>query len=195
MSDLNIENIKNKKISLGFPENTDNLAYVETLSSLNWLSVDLAVLTDKTYIISFEENGLLFMGISKLFHFTGNDKFIPLSEFGAIEFKKQKLFKGRIMMNGMKMSISDFESKGKNADYILYTMLLQASWIKQDLQNVQTVASKYPSLFEKNQKSAIDLKSSELDTGEELRKLKTLLDDGIITQEDFDAKKKQLLGL
>lgn len=29
----------------------------------------------------------------------------------------------------------------------------------------------------------------------ELRKYKQLLDDGIITQEDFDAKKKQLLGL
>jgi hypothetical protein len=30
---------------------------------------------------------------------------------------------------------------------------------------------------------------------EDLRKLKALLDDGIITQEEFDAKKKQLLGL
>jgi len=30
---------------------------------------------------------------------------------------------------------------------------------------------------------------------DELRKYKELLDDGIITQEDFDAKKKQLLGL
>ena len=30
---------------------------------------------------------------------------------------------------------------------------------------------------------------------EELKKLKELLDAGVITQEDFDAKKKQLLGL
>lgn len=29
----------------------------------------------------------------------------------------------------------------------------------------------------------------------ELRELKTLLDDKIITQEEFEAKKKQLLGL
>jgi len=33
------------------------------------------------------------------------------------------------------------------------------------------------------------------DTADELRKLKSLLDDGIITQEDFDKKKNQLLGL
>ena len=30
---------------------------------------------------------------------------------------------------------------------------------------------------------------------DELKKLKELLDMGIITQEEFDAKKKQLLGL
>ena len=30
---------------------------------------------------------------------------------------------------------------------------------------------------------------------EEIRKYKSLLDDGIITQEEFDAKKKQLLGI
>ena len=30
---------------------------------------------------------------------------------------------------------------------------------------------------------------------DELKKYKTLLDDGVITQEEFDAKKKQLLGL
>ena len=33
------------------------------------------------------------------------------------------------------------------------------------------------------------------DTIEEIRKYKQLLDEGIITQEEFDAKKKQLLGL
>ena len=33
------------------------------------------------------------------------------------------------------------------------------------------------------------------DTAEELKKFKSLLDGGIITQEEFDAKKKELLGL
>ena len=36
--------------------------------------------------------------------------------------------------------------------------------------------------------------SGEVDVAAELRKYKALLDDGIITQEEFDAKKKQLLG-
>lgn len=36
---------------------------------------------------------------------------------------------------------------------------------------------------------------SQLSPVDELRKCKELLDDGIITQEEFDAKKRQLLGL
>ena len=37
--------------------------------------------------------------------------------------------------------------------------------------------------------------STSTDPAEELRKYKKLLDDGIITQEDFDQKKRMLLGL
>ena len=40
-----------------------------------------------------------------------------------------------------------------------------------------------------------EVKAPVTDTAEELKKLKELLDAGILTQEEFDAKKKQLLGL
>ena len=38
-------------------------------------------------------------------------------------------------------------------------------------------------------------KSKEVDVENELEKYKGLLDKGLITQEDYDAKKKELLGL
>ena len=37
--------------------------------------------------------------------------------------------------------------------------------------------------------------SEKEDLAESLTKLKNLLDNGVITQEEFDAKKKQILGL
>lgn len=44
--------------------------------------------------------------------------------------------------------------------------------------------------------SALDTKETpQSDVTDQLRKLKGLLDDGILTQDEFDAKKKQLLGL
>ena len=44
-------------------------------------------------------------------------------------------------------------------------------------------------------KSAIALSPDSLSSADEIRKFKELADDGIITQEEFEAKKKQLLGL
>ena len=55
----------------------------------------------------------------------------------------------------------------------------------------RTTASKQ----EASSKMAEPITGKVPDPTEELRKYKSLLDDGIITQEDFDAKKKQLLGI
>lgn len=38
-------------------------------------------------------------------------------------------------------------------------------------------------------------RSATVSTADEIRKLKALLDEGILTQAEFDAKKKQLLGI
>ena len=44
-------------------------------------------------------------------------------------------------------------------------------------------------------KKASAPKSEEVDVKAELKKFKEMLDDGLIEQEDYDAKKKELLGL
>ena len=44
-------------------------------------------------------------------------------------------------------------------------------------------------------KAVVEETQVENSTAEQLKKYKELLDMGIITQEEFDAKKKQLLGL
>ena len=55
------------------------------------------------------------------------------------------------------------------------------------------------SKFGKTEKSETKTKESDvkpvLSNVDEIRKYKNLLDEDIITQEDFDVKKKQLLGL
>ncbi len=44
-------------------------------------------------------------------------------------------------------------------------------------------------------KGSVSASAPQIDTAEQLKKFKDLLDNGIITQEEFDVKKKQLLGL
>ncbi|HIX15968.1 MAG TPA: SHOCT domain-containing protein [Candidatus Hungatella pullicola] len=48
-------------------------------------------------------------------------------------------------------------------------------------------------LIQKEQKQ--ECRSEKTSEADEILKFKKLLDDGIITQEEFEAKKKQILGL
>ena len=62
--------------------------------------------------------------------------------------------------------------------------------------NSKSMDKENTSVPEKAASSEGNTQSEEvLSTADELRMFKELLDDGIITQEEFDAKKKQLLGL
>ena len=56
-------------------------------------------------------------------------------------------------------------------------------------------ANKIPKMFLGKQAQQNNSATQPLDTADQLKKFKELLDNGIITQEEFDAKKKQLLGL
>ena len=48
---------------------------------------------------------------------------------------------------------------------------------------------------EKSSSDKVNDKNSDLDIKSELKKFKDMLDEGLITQDDFDTKKKELLGL
>ena len=48
---------------------------------------------------------------------------------------------------------------------------------------------------ETTNQASVNSASATIDHAEELKKYKDLLDSGVITQEEFDAKKKQILGL
>ncbi|MBJ7656283.1 SHOCT domain-containing protein [Weissella confusa] len=193
-SALKLEDIAAKKVSLGYSGDTSRLAYVETSNKLEYLIGGWNALLNKIYVISFEEDGLLFMGINMVNQFTDNDKFIPLSDLGVISYKKSKFINGRLMFNGEKLVINSAD--GKSTEHIMYTFLAIAKWVKNDLPNVHAAINNYPTLKErmdaKNTKP--EIKSSSNSNLADLRELKSLLDDGIITQDDFDRKKAELLG-
>lgn len=192
-SALKLEDIAAKKVSLGYSGDTSRLAYVETSNKLEYLIGGWNALLNKIYVISFEEDGLLFMGINMVNQFTDNDKFIPLSDLGVISYKRSKFINGRLMFNGEKLVINSAD--GKSTEHIMYTFLAIAKWVKNDLPNVHAAINNYPTLKErmdaKNTKP--EIKSSSNSNLADLRELKSLLDDGIITQEDFDKKKADIL--
>jgi len=76
--------------------------------------------------------------------------------------------------------------------------------IKQRVESVKSIVSKRIAEIEQvskkmiiaqEQEKATQNKTSSINSFDEIRKFKQLLDEGIITQEEFDVKKKELLGL
>ena len=67
------------------------------------------------------------------------------------------------------------------------------------VKNVEEIYKTISSLLieRQSEKRTANIQTTELktDSADELKKFKDLLDNGVITQEEFDAKKKQLLGL
>ncbi|MET4562746.1 putative Zn-dependent peptidase [Lysinibacillus parviboronicapiens] len=63
--------------------------------------------------------------------------------------------------------------------------------IKSGIENLKTMSKKSNSLLSETAKQEKDM----YDIGEEIRELKELLEDDLITEEEFNAKKKQLLGI
>lgn len=60
--------------------------------------------------------------------------------------------------------------------------------IKSGIENLKVMSNTASAPAVKHEKDMYDI-------GNEIRELKDLLDVGILTQEEFDAKKKQLLGI
>lgn len=99
-----------------------------------------------------------------------------------------------------------FVARGMSLDYQLSMgsasakkMNQKNSLVKAAIDEAESLNKKLSQIVENNEKvienKVADASSKHIDNYDELIKLKELLDDGIITQEEFDTKKKEILGL
>ena len=90
---------------------------------------------------------------------------------------------------------SDIDAHLKHKDFDEIKELCEEMYINGDIS--RTGNYRYFILTEKKEKpkKSSATKSGKVDVKSELKKFKEMLDDGLIEQEDYDAKKKELLGL
>jgi len=101
---------------------------------------------------------------------------IPLSSISSINISNKLVYSTiEIVSTGNKAIIDDVPAH-------------IALEIKSGIENLKVMAKTASAPSAKKEKDMYDI-------GDEIRELKDLLDDGILTQEEFDAKKKQLLGI
>lgn len=133
-------------------------------------------------IITIQRKGLLNFATQGL----KGDKSIPFRNITAIQIKKPGLTNGYIQFSqhGMlesKKGLLDANADENTVTLVSKTEYEQALEIKELIENAN------------NNDSTQQVHTH--DVAEEIRKFKALLDDGILTQEEFDAKKKEFLGM
>lgn len=119
------------------------------------------------------------------------EKTIPIQNITAIQLKKHGFTTGYIQFSqhGMMESKKGVNDAIKDENTVLFSNQAdyeQALELKEYIEGVQA------QLTQPATTTVIASKASEAD---ELLKFKQLLDAGVITQDEFDTKKKQILGL
>lgn len=103
---------------------------------------------------------------------------IPLDMVNSVSYSKGLVLGNISITNGAKTTLVK-QIKKETAPIMADTIKAQAKVYKQNLHNPQV----------QPQKQSMD------DMIVDLKKLKTLVDSGVITKDDFDAKKKKMLGI
>lgn len=190
---MKLNKVSTELEKLGYNPDASTSLYIETAGGIaNSLLGNLSVLKNKFFIASFQPTGILFIGLNKFDHFNGTSHFTPLSEIGEVSISKVKFINGRLLLNAEKLEIAD--ASGNKSKYICYTFLARQNW-KPNIENVKQFVTKWPSIAERQATPEIAKQPQTEDATDQLRKYKSLLDDGVISEEEFNAKKKQLLNL
>lgn len=101
-----------------------------------------------------------------------------------------------------KLGVTVYLKDGATMDIMTVRKPIKASDATFQMQEYDLLCRKLNSILVANQNTQqsqpaepVQEDVEETDAAEQIRKFKSLLDDGIITQEEFEAKKKQILGL
>lgn len=120
---------------------------------------------------------------------TDGEKTIYYSDVLGIQFKKANINIGYLQFETASSSMNNRSDNFWNENSFTFEedlnpeMDIVAQYVKKKIEEA------------KQQKNAPVVVASAVSPADELKKFKELLDMGIISQEEFDAKKKQLLGL
>jgi hypothetical protein len=130
----------------------------------------------------------------------GSFKFIRISETSLMAYSGTN--QGAVnSANAMKRSASGMTFKviridkrgSKKHGYVYYPILGGGSRYEVDIENAIPVGEVVIPDEYKPKKETASAPAQKISVADELIKLKKLLDDGVITQEEFDAQKKKLL--
>ena len=125
---------------------------------------------NNTVLMVCTDQRIIFLNKNMIYGTDRND--IPLNTVNAVSYSSKMIFATITITNGANTTVIEQVSKETAEPMVKAIKEAQQNYINKQNVSVQS-----------------------LDEADQIRKFKSLLDDGIITEEEFEAKKKQLLGL
>lgn len=125
---------------------------------------------NNTVLMVCTDQRIIFLNKNMIYGTDRND--IPLNTVNAVSYSSKMIFATITITNGANTTVIEQVSKETADPMVKAIKEAQQNYINKQNVSVQP-----------------------LNEADQIRKFKSLLDDGIITEEEFKAKKKQLLGL
>ena len=142
----------------------------------------LIVFEDKVIIKTTVTAGSLLSG-----NVSDGEKIIYYADCIGVQFKESGLQLGYLQLETASALMNNKASNFFNENSFTFEGKVLNSYVREIADYITAKVDEY-----KKQKSG---QAGAVSSADELKKFKDLLDSGVITQEEFDAKKKQLLGL
>lgn len=132
-NDLKTDRVIAYKRAMGIEPTADNVVVAESANMGRMLiSTAYAAMTDKWFVLSFEKDGVLFMGINKLSRFNGKNIFIPKESISEMDYKNSVLRK-----------VFSFKTDGRKNKYYLSPFLLTCDFQKKNMENLDSFIAQY----------------------------------------------------
>ena len=132
-NDMKTDRVIAYKRAMGIEPTADNVVVAESANMGRMLiSTAYAAMTDKWFVLSFEKDGVLFMGINKLSRFNGKNIFIPKESISEMDYKNSVLRK-----------VFSFKTDGRKNKYYLSPFLLTCDFQKKNMENLDSFIAQY----------------------------------------------------
>ena len=152
----------------------------------------LIVFEDKVIIKTSVTPGSILTG-----NFSDGEKTIYYADCIGIQFKESGMQLGYLQLETASALMNNRASNFFNENSFTFEGSVLNSQMKEvaDYIRIKVEECKEEWTTEQAKATQSGVPASTISAADELKKFKELLDSGVITQEEFDAKKKQLLGL
>lgn len=132
-NDIKSDRIIAYKRAMGLESTADNVVAAQTANMGRiMLSPLYASLTQKWFVLSFEKDGILFIGLNTLSHFTGKNMFVPKESITDLEYR-----------TGLLRKVFSFKLDGRKMKYYLPITILTADFQHANMAKLDSLVSQY----------------------------------------------------